>query len=539
MATVSARITTALTGRVTDVFGVIGNGNIHFLDAIERSELRFTAVRHENAAVTAADAYSRVAGEVGVATTTYGPGFTNTVTALAEAALARTPLLLVTGDAPATGPRSWDVDQAGIATNVDVATFVVDAYRPAEVAGRALSYARDHRCPVVLALPYDVAAAEACDTGGAAELPSPGPRAAPSVDQLRHVAGLLSSARRPLLLAGRGAHLADAGPAIEKLSDRLGALSATTVAARALLHDDGHLGIAGGFATTAATELMAAADLVVVFGAGLNHFTTRGGKLFDTAATVVQIDLTERPTNSRVDVHLHADARAVSEQIGQYLTPSCEITWRQRDAVRLACVAARDPGDSSAPDGRLDPRSLASTLNEIVPASRTVVQDGGHFIGWAPMYWDIPGPHALHTVGTAYQAIGTGLPSAVGAGRARPADTIVLTTGDGGMLMSLADLETVVRTVDSGIVVVFNDAAYGAEIHQHAAGGVASGPMMIPEVDFAGLAAALGATTARVRTLDDLRPLRDWVADGAAGVFVLDCRVSPEIAAPYIVEHAS
>lgn len=539
MASVSTCIATALTDWVTDIFGVIGNGNIHFLDAIERSDLRFTAVRHEGGAVTAADAYSRVSGQVGVATTTYGPGFTNTVTGLAEAALARIPLLLVTGDAPTTGPRPWDVDQAGIAADVDVPTFVVDVRQPAEITRRALRHARDHRRPVVLAVPYDMGDAEAHEARESPQLRAAARPAQPAVGELRQVANLLSAARRPLLLAGRGARLADAGPAIEKLSDRLGALSATTVAARALLHDDGHLGIAGGFATAGALQLMAEADVVVVFGAGLNQFTTRSGRLFDTAATVVQIDLAEQATNSRVDVHIHADAGSMSEQIGQYLTPAGERTWRQREAGRLARAAERDPGEASAPDGRLDPRSLALELNDIIPRSRVVVQDGGHFIGWAPMYWDIPGPHALHTVGTAYQAIGTGLASAVGAGRARPADTTVLTTGDGGMLMSLADLETVVRNVASGIVIVFNDAAYGAEIHQHAANGLASGPMMIPEVDFAGVATALGATTARANTLDDLDPLRDWVADGAAGVFVLDCRVSRHIAAPYIVDHAS
>jgi len=539
VASVSARITTALNSSVTNVFGVIGNGNIHLLDAIERSQLRFTAVRHEGAAVTAADAYSRVCGEIGVATTTYGPGFTNAVTGLAEAARARIPLVLVTGDAPTSGSRPWDVDQAAVAAGVDVPTYVVDTTRPVATTHDALRHARQYHCPVVLAVPYDVAALEADDVETPPpSRPAPRPEQ-PTTGQLRQVAELLNAAQRPLLLAGRGARLADAGPAIEKLSDRLGALTATTVAARSLLRDEGHLGIAGGFGSAGAVALMAEADVVVVFGAGLNQFTTRAGKLFDNAATVIQIDLTDTATNELVALFVHADAGATAEQIGQYITDSDVPTWREREAARLARATDREPGAALAADGRLDPRSLAIELNDIIPASRVVVQDGGHFIGWAPMYWDIPGPHALHTVGTAYQAIGTGLPSAVGANLAGCDTTTVLTTGDGGMLMSLADLETVVRTTRSGIVVVFNDAAYGAEIHQHGASGVARDPMMIPQVDFAGIAAALGATTARVDTLDDLDTLREWVAAGADGLFVLDCRVSPTVAAPYIVEHAS
>src|SRR5699024_2901557 len=237
VASVSARITTALNSSVTNVFGVIGNGNIHLLDAIERSQLRFTAVRHESAAVTAADAYSRVCGEIGVATTTYGPGFTNAVTGLAEAARARIPLVLVTGDAPTSGSRPWDVDQAAVAAGVDVPTYVVDTTRPVATTHDALRHARQYHCPVVLAVPYDVAALEADDVETPPpSRPAPRPEQ-PTTGQLRQVAELLNAAQRPLLLAGRGARLADAGPAIEKLSDRLGALTATTVAARSLLRD--------------------------------------------------------------------------------------------------------------------------------------------------------------------------------------------------------------------------------------------------------------------------------------------------------------
>jgi thiamine pyrophosphate-dependent acetolactate synthase large subunit-like protein len=139
-------------------------------------------------------------------------------------------------------------------------------------------------------------------------------------------------------------------------------------------------------------------------------------------------------------------------------------------------------------------------------------------------------------VGTAFQTIGLGLPSAVGAGRARPDSTIVLCSGDGGALMGLADLETVVRTVRHGVVVIFNDAAYGAEVHQYGVRGVDEGPMLIPEVDFAAVAAALGAESAVIRELGDLGALETWLASGAEGVFLADLRVSRDVVAPYMHE---
>src|SRR5690606_34283798 len=152
---------------------------------------------------------------------------------------------------------------------------------------------------------------------------------------------------------------------------------------------------------------------------------------------------------------------------------------------RLEKTGDQEPGEDAAPDGLLDPRAVARTLDTIIPKNRVVVQDGGHFIGWGPMYWGVPGPHALNLVGTAYQSIGLGLASAVGAGAAAPESTIVLASGDGGFLMGLADLESVIRSVRSGIIVIYNDAAYGAEIHQYGSIGLHEGPMLIPDVDFA------------------------------------------------------
>jgi thiamine pyrophosphate-dependent acetolactate synthase large subunit-like protein len=152
------------------------------------------------------------------------------------------------------------------------------------------------------------------------------------------------------------------------------------------------------------------------------------------------------------------------------------------------------------------------------------------------MYLRVPAPDRLLMVGTAFQTIGLGLPSAVGAGLARPDATIVLCSGDGGALMGLADLETVVRTVRRGVIVIFNDAAYGAEVHQYGVRGIDEGPMLIPEVDFAALAAAVGARSQVVRTLADLDALAAWLAADEEGVFLADLRVSREIVAPYMHE---
>jgi acetolactate synthase-1/2/3 large subunit len=530
--TLSARVATHLSEHATDVFGVMGNGNAWFLDAVVTSTpMAYTAVRHEAAAVAAADAYYRASGRIAIATTTYGPGFTNALTPLTEAAQARVPLVLVTGAPPST-PRAWDVDQRVLTEAAGAAYVALDLDTWPEAIRDALHHAREERTPVVLAIPYDLADAVTDDiiVSGirvAPFVPVPDPGA------VTDAAARLAGAERPLLLAGRGAWLAGAQDAAAALAADLGALTATSALAMGFFAGEDALGISGGFATEVTAGLIAQADVVLVLGAGLNQFTTRFGDAFASDAHVIQVDLAEQATNPRVDVLLRGDAAQVAAALQAALPPGRAAAWSRpsRDEI-----ARRDPGDDLAPDGRLDPRSAMRRLNAILPADRVVVQDGGHFIGWGPTYLTIPAPDRLIMVGTAFQTIGLGLPSAVGAGRARPDSTIVLCSGDGGALMGLADLETVVRSVRHGVVLIFNDAAYGAEVHQYGVRGIDEGPMLIPEVDFAGLAAAVGATSAAIRTLDDLAALESWLASGAEGVFLADLRVSREVVAPYMHE---
>ncbi|CAN7239312.1 thiamine pyrophosphate-binding protein [Arthrobacter sp. LjRoot78] len=534
--TVSGRVAQVLSSYLTDLFGVMGNGNVYFLDAAEKLGLRFSPVRHEGAAIAAADAYYRASGRLAAGTTTYGPGYTNALTALAEAVQAQIPVVLVTGDAPSTGARPQDVDQAAIAAGLGAATFTVTRDAAGSITRQAVEYALTKRTAVVIAIPYDLAALEAADE----ELPAP---LAPQVTDdggagLGQVARLLAGAKRPLILAGRGAHLAGAGPELRELADRLGALTAGTALALNLLQGAGYLGVAGGFGTDTAAGLMGEADVVLVAGASLSPFTLRFGHLLGPDSTVIQIDSALQPTHPRVDLFVSADAKSAAGRILQLLDGEASAeAWRAEARKRLTEGPAHHPGSDKTADGRLDPRSLAIALDNVLPERRTVVQDGGHFLGWAPMYWNIPRPQDLVMVGTAFQTIGLGLASAVGAARAvEDGRTLVLASGDGGFLMGLSDLESLIGAASSAVVVIYNDAAYGAEIHQYGSKGLTEKPMLIPEVDFSGVARALGASSAIIRSLADLSALQEWIAAGAKGTFVADCRITSSVRAPWLSE---
>ena len=537
MLTVSAQIALALADHVEQVFGVMGNGNAYLLDAFERLPgVTVTPVRHEAGAVVAADAFHRASGGLAVATATYGAGFTNMLTPLAESVLARIPMVIVVGDQPTTGARPWDVDQAALATAVGARTFTVGLDNAAGVTSHAIEYALLHRTPVVLAIPYDLATREAGSpkVRVLAEPAAVIPDAAP----IDAIVELLASARRPYLLAGRGAWVAGAGIALGEVADLTGALTGTTALGRGLFpRAEFDLGVTGGFGAEGAMALVPTADVAVVFGAALNQFTTKFGELFGEQTVVIQVDVAEGQTNPRVNRFVRGDVALVATAVAEGLRSRGAAPSGWRESVAIAPLKHYERGTGLAPDGRLDPRSVAERIAELLPEDRVVVTDGGHFLGWVNMFWPVAAPDRMVMAGTAYQSIGLGLPSVAGAARAKPESTIVLATGDGGGLMALADLETAVRVAAGrGIAVVWNDAAYSAEVTLYGrVKGLALEPMLIPEVDFAALGEAVGAEGVVVRAIEDLNRLASWAAEPVESrrFLVLDCRISGEIVAPY------
>jgi len=570
MPTVSAHVALTLAQHIDAVFGVMGNGNAYFLDAIEKqTDAVFTAVRHEQGAVVAADAHFRASGRIAAGTSTYGAGFTNTLTALAEAVQAHVPLVLVVGDEPTSGPRPWDVDQIALASAVGARTYTVGRTDAAATTVIAIEHALTYRVPVVLAIPYDVAALEA---GPVPEAPSPrlpaplAPRGEFAEGMLDEIAAALRDADRPFLLAGRGAWLAGASGPLGELAELTGALTASSALGRGVFPDTRYdLGVTGGFGADGAMELVRSADVAVVFGASLNQFTMRFGELFAPGTRVFQIDIAPAATHAHIGGFVRADARVAAEELvnrlrsepaaghdfgdrarntasperfdGVSAADSEAVPARPwRESVDAASARSYDAGDELAPDGRLDPRSAARRIAELLPEDRVVVSDGGHFIGWANMYWPVAAPDRMMMIGTAFQSIGQGWPSVVGAALARRSSTIVLTSGDGGGLMAIADLESAVRAAAGrGMAVIWNDAAYGAEVNLYGLKGLAEGPMLIPEVDFAAFGAAVGAEGVVVRTLADLERLETWAAEDAATrrFLLLDLRISGAVIAPY------
>ena len=481
MPTVSAHVAITLAAHVDHVFGVMGNGNAYFLDALTcQTDARFTPVRHEAGAVVAADAFHRASGRLAAATTTYGAGFTNTLTALAEAVQAHVPLVLVVGDEPTSGPRPWDVDQIAMASAVGARTYTVGRADAAATTVIAVEHALTYRVPTVLAIPYDVAT---LDTGPVPETPAPAPARA-----ARRARGV----RRRRRAGDRRRPRRRAPAAAPRRTRRLGGRRGRGPRRRRRRHrcadrDDGPRtrdlppvrvrprASPAGSGREGAMELVREADVAVVVG-------RLPQPVHDAVRRPLRTRVPGLPGRRRARGDPPARRRvrprgrraSSPRRSSRSSTDAAPSGWRE--SVDLTAARRHEPGDGIAADGRLDPRSAAARLAELLPEDRVVVSDGGHFLGWSNMYWPVSSPDRMVMVGTAFQAIGLGFPSVVGAALARPESTVVLTTGDGGGLMALSDLESAVRVAGGrGIAVVWNDGAYSAEMHLYGRKGLAAG----------------------------------------------------------------
>jgi thiamine pyrophosphate-dependent acetolactate synthase large subunit-like protein len=525
---------------VDTVFGVVGSGNFTVTVSLHALGAQFVAARHENGAVCMADAYTRVSGRLGCVSVHQGPGLTNAMTGLTEAAKGRTPLVLVAADTPAGEVRSnFFVEQAKLAEAVGAVPVRVNrpatAYRDTMTAIRT---ALGQRRAVLLNLPLDVANQDAewpQDEFRTAlpDAPSPSPHAVGAVLEA------IEGAERPVIVAGRGAVLADAREPLEALSAAIGAPVATTAMGHGLFA--GHpfaVGISGGFASPLAAEVIGGSDLVLAFGARLTRWTTANGALIALDAKVVQVDLDESGFSDRADLTVLGDAgHTVGMLLAELDRRGHAANGRLDDGLRERIASRRwrdEPFDDASSDRHIDPRALSIALDDLLPEERTVVVDSGHFMGFPAMYLAVPDP-AGFVFTQSFQSIGLGLANAIGAALARPDRLTVAALGDGGAMMGLPELETAARLRLPILFVIYDDAAYGAEVHHFRPMGHPVETVQFPDTDFAAIARGAGAEGITVRTLADLEPVGDWLGRRDRPLLI-DAKVDPDVVAEWLEE---
>ena len=553
----------------TTVFGVVGSGNFHVTNALIANGARFVAARHEGGAACMADGWARVTGEVGLLSVHQGPGLTNAMTGITEAAKSRTPLLVLAADVAGAAVRSnFRIDVPALATSVGAqadrlhspGTAVADVVR-------AYRTARGQRPTVVLAMPLDVQAAQ-CDAPVIP--PSPPLRPCPPApESVTELAVALTAAQRPVFVAGRGARVAGARAGLERLADACGALLATSAAAKGLFRGNPwDLDVSGGFATPLAAELIGAADLIVGWGCSLNMWTMRHGRLIGPGATVAQVDdeVSAIGAHRPVDLGVVGDVALTCQAVLAELAGRTAGSYRSEDLRERIAREGRwrdvpytdegtggpngnGPGaDGIGPGGRgddaggegtggdgtgaaggygarIDPRTLTIALDDLLPEERMVAVDSGNFMGYPSMFLSVPDASAFCFT-QAYQSIGLGLASAIGAALAQPGRLPVAALGDGGALMGISELETVVRLGLPMVIVVYDDEAYGAEVHHFGPDGFALDTVRFPPADIAAIGRGFGCAGVTVRGPGDLGPVREWLAGPRDQPLVIDAKVA-------------
>ena len=516
--TVAEAVGTALARAegVSTVFGVVGSGNFLLTNALTANGARFIAARHEGGAAVMADAYARVSGELGVLSVHQGPGFTNAITGITEAAKSRTPLLILAAEA--TAPTSnFYIDQLAIAAAVGaIPDRILSATTARADLTRAHRTALRERRTVLLSLPLDVQAQRVPRFSLPARPTTP--RLGSSPEAVAALADALAGAERPVFLAGRGAR--GAKRELQSLAYRAGALLATSAVARGLFR--GHpysLDVSGGFATPVAAELIRDADLIVAWGCSLTMWTTRHGTLISDSAKVIQVDSNPAAlgVQHRIDIGVPSDVAAAASAVLDELDRRGQRSsgYRTPDlAKRLAAEGRwRDvPYEPVREEGRIDPRTLSIVLDDLLPAQRTIATDSGNFMGYPAMFLDVPDENGF-VFTQAFQSVGLGLSTAIGAAIARPDRLTVAALGDGGALMGIGELETAVRLgIRDLLVVVYDDEAYGAEVHHFGPDGYPLGSVQFPPADIAAIARGFGCQAATVCEPADLEAVRTWLA---------------------------
>ncbi len=535
---------------VDTVFGLMSDDTAMLATEIDAIGIPFLGARHENSAIAMAEGYAAASGRLGVAVIGRGPAAANGLHGAVSASRTGSKVLLIYGEAPvggggpnSIGPDYKTFDSRGVFTAAGLQAYFPTTPRAARTAlADAVAMAMRGRL-ITLHLPTDVQLADLEVQDDQKPIAQPPSRlgAGARPPGIATTIGLLAASQRPLIVAGWGAHLAEAGPTLESLADKIGALLITTARGKDMFRGNpNNLGILGSFSHSLGRRYVAEADCVLVFGAGLNFLTMSFGNALP-AAPLVQVDQVRsnigRWTNA--DVALVGDVRVVAEQILEAVpTRSPAEKPFHSGEVRQSLADFDIATDfSAAPTARtVDPRSLAIELDRLLPAQRQLIYDGGNFLGVVP-YLTTPGPGHFKMTNE-FASIGLGFGTALGVAKARPETTTVLIIGDGAFVMTMSELDTAAREDLPLIVVLMNDCAYGAELHLLRAHQQPVEKSLFPDVDFAPVAEAFGFQAATIRTLDDLGAVAPLLNDPQGPIF-LDCKINADIAAPFMSEFAA
>ena len=492
------------------IFGLQGGHIQPIWDHVARQGIRIIDVRDEGAAVHMAHAHAELTGSLGVAMVTAGPGVTNCVTAMANAWLARVPVLLIGG---CTSRPQANMGPLQDIPHVDLLRPVTRTARTLRVADQVIRECDEAVArafgdagepgPVYLEIPTDVLRSDVLPNLILEEWMRPvKPRVmSPDPDAVAQAVEAFWSARRPLVMTGRGAR--GAGETLVRFLDASGALYLDTQESRGLVPSD-HPAFAGAVRAAAMTE----ADCVLVIGRKLDYQTGYGSpavfpkarfiRLADTAGELIDNRRGSPEMLATPALALDAMVKAAGNR-----APNLDTAWVEglRRKQRERVSAPKTQASIVAEDGKMHPNVIFDAIAKVADRDYIAIADGGDLLSFARV-----GLNArTYMDAGAFGCLGVGVPFAVAAALAEPGRQVICVNGDGAFGINAMEIDTAVRHGAKAVFIVSNNAAWNIERldQQENYGGRVVGTTL-RHSDYAAMARALGAHGERVEKPEEM-----------------------------------
>lgn len=515
---------------VDTVFGYPGGAILNIYDALYKhsDEIHHVLTSHEQGAAHAADGYARASGKVGVCLATSGPGATNLVTGIASAYMDSSPVVAITCNVanPILGKDSFqEIDIAGISMPITKYNFIVkDVRELAGVLRRAFRIARSGRPgPVLVDITKDVTAAETeyepknIAVASMQELPA--------AEKLTEAISLLRAAKKPCIMAGGGAILSEAAPALKRFAHKLDAPVCCTLMGQGVFdqNDTLYTGMVGMHGTKTSNYTVSDCDLLVVVGARFSDRVAGSPKQFAAKAKILQIDVDEAEVNKNIHV-----AAALIGDAGQILSCLAESLEQQHHREWLSEISRRkEQFPLQVGEGLTGPRVIRE-LDALTPDDAIIVTEVGQHQMWAAQHYSYRSPRTYLTSG-GLGTMGFGLGAAIGAQSAMPERVVVNVAGDGCFRMNMNELATVAREELPLIELIVNNHALGMVRQWQTLFYEKrySSTVLRDHVDYCKIAEAMGIRAYCVTSVEELRAaLSEAVASRKPAV--LDVRIDSD-----------
>lgn len=454
------------------IFGLPGGAVLPLYGALSKyPQLQHVLVRHEQAAVMAADGYARSSGKVGVCVATSGPGATNLVTGIASAMMDSVPIVAITGQVPreAIGKDSFqEIDISGITLPITKHNFLVmEVEDVAHAMKEAFHIARTGRPgPVLVDLPKDVLLDLKTEFiwPDLPNLPGYNPPGDAPIEQVAQAAQLINQAKRPIILAGHGVLISHAYDQLIELVEKAQVPVITTLLGISSVPTDHELnmGMPGMHGMAYNNLAINEADLLIALGMRFDDRIT--GRLRDFAPNAkvvhVDVDASEVNKNVKATAPVVGDLKHVLNQLLPLVEPNVHIDWHRR----LDELKSQHPSLNIRETDELLPQYVLNRLSEVTHGDCIVVTGVGQHQMWAAQHCKFNSPNTLITSG-GLGTMGFEVPAALGAKMGRPDKTVWSVAGDGGFQMTMCDLATAVENNIDVKFAILNNGNLGM-VHQ-------------------------------------------------------------------------